>query len=150
VIDEPLGNVLGPLVMELREATPMAAVVGLDDRGIRRIRGFEPKAGDAQPAEKYIPFVVLSLLDATPDPDIPVTFAIVGFRCYGATAQGAWEIYAALVQSLHRQGPRTAGPIGIYQSLVISGGTQDKEPDTKQPLVRGSIELLATAQAFAA
>jgi hypothetical protein len=36
--------------------------------------------------------------------------------------------------------------LGIYQSWVETGGAADQDPDTKQPLVSGTIRLIATTQ----
>lgn len=142
---------LGAYITELREAAPIEAVIGLDTHGLRRVRGTRPAPGDALGPTEYQAFIVLSVLSAPPEPDVPVTFATIGARCYGATPENAWAVYAALVEATHRMGPRirTNGS-GFYQTLVVQGGEQDEDPDTKQPLVHATISLTATTQAVAA
>lgn len=148
MIEDPLLGVLGPLITTTRQDSAIMAVIGTDENGLRRVRGFEPAAGDAQPKGKFLPFIVFVILDATPDEDVPVTFASIGVRCYGSTPQNAWAVYGALVRALHRVGPRVVSGLGIYQTLV-RGGQQTTDPDTKQPVVMATIPLLATAQVFA-
>lgn len=154
MIDDPLLGVLGPLITATRQDSAIQAVIGNDENGIRRVRGFEPAEGDVitgvdvNGRPKFLPFIVFVILDATPDDDVPVTFASIGARCYGSTPQNAWAVYAALVRALHRVGPRVVSGLGIYQTLV-RGGQQTTDPDTKQPVVMATIPLLATAQVFA-
>lgn len=133
----------GSLVVEIRES--------LDDAGITdRVRGFEPQEDDVKGAGHYVRFVVIGALDVPPDPRIPITDARYWFRAYGTTPHDAFVVYAALVEAVHAIGPRvkTSG-LGIYQSLVETGGTAEKDPVTQQPLVSGTIHLTATTQAVA-
>jgi hypothetical protein len=59
-------------------------------------------------------------------------------------------VWGAFVKATHRLTPRLkASGIGFYQSLVLSGGEQEKDPDTGQPVVTGAIRLIATTQAVA-
>lgn len=142
-------NPIGGLVLEVREATPIQAVIGLDSKGIRRVRTEEPAEGDAQGPGKYEPFIVFDVLAAPPEPDIPVTFMTIGFSCYGATKQNAWEVYQALVEALHQIGPRLkSSGLGIYQTLITGGGEQGKDPSTQQPVVRGVISATASTVAI--
>ena len=107
-------------------------------------------AGDVQPRQSWRKFIVLNTLSAPPDPDLPVTFATYGARCYGATFKDAWAVYGALVKSTHRIGARLKDSgLGIYQSLVTGGGSEEKDPDTKQPYVTASISLIATTRVVA-
>ncbi len=122
-----------------------------------RVRGFEPKGvvrndagqitydGDALGPGSYKAFVVIAALDVPPHISLPITFATYAIRCYGVTAQGAWAVWAAVVKSLHKIGNQTVGSLGIYQAFVVSGGEQDKDPDTRQPVVLGTVRLIATA-----
>lgn len=153
----PMLDPLGSLLVEIRDDDDVDALVD------ERVRGFEPapdilnpttgaviRQGDARGPKEYIPFIVLVTLSAPPEPRVPVTFATYGARCYGVTPQGAWAVYAALVKAIHNIGTRVkANGLGIYQTLVISGGEQDKDPDTKQPVVLATIQLIATTQAVA-
>jgi len=145
MLDAPLLDPFGAYIVEVRSDIDVMALVA------DRVRGNEPAPGDAQPKGSYRAFIVLVTLAADPDPDIPVTFARYGARCYGATFQAAWQVYAALVKATHRVGPRLKDSgLGIYQTLVISGGAEEEDPDTKQPYVNATISLLATAQAVTA
>jgi hypothetical protein len=128
----------GALVIEVRDS--------LRDAGITdRVRGYEPAPGDS--VKPYRRFVVISSLDVPPDPLLPITDARYSFRCYGTTAQDAWAVYIGLVEAVHHTGPRVkSSGLGIYQSWVETGGAADQDPDTKQPLVSGTIHLIATTQ----
>lgn len=150
MIDDPLLGILGPFIVELRQDADVLAAVGRDENQLVRVRGFEPAAGDVQQSGKYRPFIVVSVLSAVPDPDMPVTFATLGFRCYGNQPKDAWNVYGAIVKAVHRAGPRIVSALGIYQTLVVSGGSQGNDPDTRQPVINGTLALLATAQAIAA
>lgn len=144
--------ILGPYVTEIRDDPAIAAVVSVDENGYRRVRPFEAAAGDHQGSPKdWNPFIVLSILDAPPEPDIPVTFATVLASCYGSTAQNAWEVYRALIAATHRRDPRKkSSGLAIYRTLVISGGEQGRDPGTKQPVVRAVITLIASTVEVAA
>jgi hypothetical protein len=51
------------------------------------------------------------------------------------------------VKALHQVGPRTkSNGLLVYKSIVLTGGTQDRDPDTQQPVVTGSIRLTASLQ----
>lgn len=141
---DPIIDPMGSLVVELRADADVADVVDT------RVGGFEPKTGWARGPKEYQAFIVLSMLDAPPHPRVPMTFADVGVRCYGVTAQGAWDVWARVVKAMHQVGPRIkANGLGIYKTIVVTGGAQDRDPDTKQPVVTGTIRLIATTQAVA-
>lgn len=145
MLDDPQLDPLGSLLVEIRSDVDVAALVG------GRVRGFEPAPGDAKPLGSYQGFVVIVALSVPPDPQLPVTFATYGIRCYGATPQAAWAVWGAVVKALHEVGPRLkANGLGIYKTIVVSGGEQSKDPDTQQPLVDGTIRLIATTQVVAA
>ena len=77
-------------------------------------------------------------------------YATYAVNAYGTTPQNAWAVWGAIVKAFHKVGNRVmANGLGIYQTFVISGGEQDKDPRTEQPVVRGTIRLIATAQAVA-
>jgi hypothetical protein len=156
VID-PMLDPLGSLIIEVRDDPDAGGLVS------RRVRGFKPapavlhpetgvvvEQGDMRGAGEYVPFMVLTTLSAPPEPRVPITFATIGARCYGVTPQGAWAIYGALVKAVNNIGSRVkSNGLGIYNTLVIGGGEQDEDPDTKQPLVHATIQLIATTQAVA-
>jgi hypothetical protein len=130
---------MGAIIAELRADAHVAALVGT------RVRGFEPAEGDAQGPQAYQSFIVVSALSVPPHPRVPITFAEYAIRAYGRTAQGAWAVWAAVVKALHMTGERVkANGLGIYQTFVLTGGTQDSDPDTNQPLVTGTIRVTAT------
>lgn len=145
MLTAPQIDPMGSLIAELRADSSVAAVVGLDDRGNRRVRGFEPAPGDADDVGSYKAFIVVTALSVPPHPRVPITFAEYGIRCYGATAQNAWAVWGAAVKALHQVGHRTkSNGLLIYRTLVLSGGQQDRDPDTGQPVVTGSIRLTAS------
>lgn len=136
MLDAPLPDPMGELIVEVRSDPDVAALV------VDRVRGLRPAPGDAQPRGSYRAFVVLAALDAPPDPRIPVVRASYSAACYGATAQGAWAVWAAVAKAEHRRGLRTTrAGVGIWDSYA-SGGSEDEDPDTQQPVVRGVIELV--------
>lgn len=144
MIDEPQLDPLGSLLVEIRNDFDVEALVD------GRVRGFEPAPGDAGAAGSYKAFVVIVTLSAPPDPQLPVTFATYGIRCYGVTPQGAWAVWGAVVKAIHSIGPRLkSNGLGIYRSAVVSGGEQGKDPDTQQPVCEGTVRLIATTQAVA-
>lgn len=147
---------------------PMGALITLvrtdshvDNLVDERVRGFEPKGvvrnaagnitydGDALGPGHYKAFVVIAALDVPPHISLPITFATYAIRCYGVTAQGAWAVWAAVVKALHKIGNQTVGTLGVYQVFVVSGGEQDKDPRTDQPVVTGTVRLIATTRAVA-
>jgi hypothetical protein len=135
---------LGKLLIELRDDVEVDAIVD------GRVRGNEPKAGDAQPLGDYQAFVVITELASPRIPRVPVQRVRYGVRCYGRTFQEARSLYGACSDAIHLLGPRLhANGLGIYISIDDTGGTASRDPDTKQPLVDFVIELLATTQAVA-
>lgn len=136
---------LGSLITEARADSTLAGLTG------SRIRGFEAAEGDAKGAGSYQAFVVIAALSVPPHPRLPITFAEYGVACYGSTPQNAWAVWAALVRVFHGTTPRTkSNGLGIYRTAITNGGEQEKDPDTAQPVVRGTIQLIATAQAVTA
>lgn len=140
---------MGPLIVELREDAGIAAIFDA------RIRGLEPHgatpsyAGDARGPGKYVAFLVLTALSLPPDTRVPVMWATIAFQSYGRTKEEAMAGYLAVVNALHRAGPRLRpGGLGIYRTNV-TGGEQTKDPKTQQPRVDGTIQLIATTQAVA-
>lgn len=152
MLTDPQIPFLGPLIVEARTDADLRALVGT------RVRGQYPApedpavpgSGDVQPKGSWKAFVILSVLDAPPHPSLPITFAEVAARCYGADPTHAWSVWAALVKALHAVGPRVkASGLGIYRTAVLTGGTQDEDPDTHQPVVTGTLQVIATAAAVA-
>jgi hypothetical protein len=150
MLDDPMLDPMGALVAELRADPDVAALVG------DRVRGGEPKGasatyeGDALGPGDYKAFVVLVALDDPPWLRVPVQRAIYAFNCFAATYQQARTLYGAVVKALHYAGPRLKGNgLGIYLIVIETGGEQDSDPDTRQPLIRGTIRVTATAQAIA-
>lgn len=143
---DPMGDMIG----EARDAGGIAAIVGA------RVRGYEPQGatetydGDAQGPGHYKAFLVLVALSVPPQRRVPVTFAEYAFRAYGRNVREAWDLYRAIVDAFHRQGPRLrSSGLGIY-STWVTGGAQEKDPKTDQPYVTGTIQLTATTQAVTA
>jgi hypothetical protein len=153
MLDDPQLDPQGTLIRMIRNDADVAALVA------SRVRGYEPMgqifqnghmvyAGDARGKEDYIAFIVVSALSAPPHRRVPVTWAEYSARCYGATPEHAWQVWAALVKALHETAPFVTNTgQGVYKTAIVSGGTQDHDPDTRQPFVIGSIQLIATTQA---
>lgn len=151
MLDDPQKDPMGTLILEARADTDVDNLVD------GRVRGFEPTGasrdyeGDALGPGKYKAFVVISALAVPPHPRLPITDATYSVAAYGSTPQNAWAVWAALVKAWHAVGPRiSSSHLGIYRSWAATGGEQDKDPDTSQPLVRGTLRLIATAQAVTA
>lgn len=144
MLEDPQLDPLGPLVIELRDDADVASLVG------NRVRGYEPAPGDARGPGEYQAFVVVTTLSAPPHPRVPMTWAEYGLRAYGVTPQGAWAVWGALVRALHQVGHRNRsnGQI-VYKSIILTGGQQDEDPDTHQPVVTGSVQLIASLQSAA-
>lgn len=152
VMNDPQLDPTGALILELRSDGDLAALVG------NRVRGYEPMGdvyadgtlvsrGDARGAGEYTAFVVISGLSDQLHPRAPVAFGEWGVVAYGTTPQNARAVWGAVVKALHAIGPRIkANGLGIYKTLVVSGGEQDKDPDTGQPAVRGTVRVVATTQ----
>lgn len=136
-------DALGKLLIEIREDTAVAAIVGT------RVRGFEPAPGDARGAGDYQAFVVLTLLDdPRVGPRIPAHRAVIAARCYGRTPAEAASLRWAVSNAIHAIGPRVkTNGLGIYQTLDESGGPQEKDPDTAQPYEVFTFIALATTVA---
>ena len=145
MLAHPQMDPMGSLIAELRADTDVAGLVST------RVRGFEPAPGDSKGAGEYLAFVVITALSVPPHPRVPVTFAEYGIRCYGSTPQNAWAVWGAVVKAMHQVGPRTkTNGLLMYRTFVLAGGEQDRDPDTQQPVVTGSIRLTASLQGVTA
>lgn len=150
-MDDPMLNVVGAMIAELRDDDDVAALVGTRIRHgnplgeVHDSSGNLTYEGDALGAGQYKPFIVLVVASDPPMRRVPVQFVEVFVRCYGTTAQNARAVYGAVVKCFHDQGPRvkTSG-LGIWRSAIVSGGSDDADPKTNQPLVVGDIQLIAT------
>ena len=153
---EPELDVLPKLVIELREDETVHAIVG------KRVRGKEPQGpvtdddgrqiepGDVRPAGEYVAFVVLVRLGGPPNPRVPISRPRVLARCYGRTDREAAVLRNACSRAVHNRGPRVfANGLGIFNTLDVTGGEQDRDPDTAQSLETFVIEAVATTQAVA-
>lgn len=141
MLEDPQLDPMGALLLELRADTDVAALVGA------RVRGYEPGPGDAGGSGAYRAFVVLTALSVPPHPRVPMTWAEYGVRAYGATPQNAWAVWGAVVKALHQVGHRSAASgLLTYKTIIVTGGAQDKDPDTDQPVVTGSVQLIASLQ----
>jgi len=142
---DPMTDTLGALLAEAVADPDLSVLVGA------RVRGVEPKpptsdgdAADARGPKDYVNFVVIAPVDVPPHPSLPVSFADFSVMCFGVTEQGAFEVYRTFVKAFHHRGGRTRpNGLGIYQTLVSSGsGFADRDPDTKQPLVRAVLRVI--------
>lgn len=139
---EPQLDPSGALIVEARSDVDVAALVA------DRVRGPRPGPGDAQGPGQYKAFVCIGALDVPPHWGVPTTFADYAINCYGVTYQNAWAVWAALVKAFHKVGPRVkANGLAIHQTLIASGGLEDEDPDTQQPVVRGVLRVVASTLA---
>jgi hypothetical protein len=160
VLDHAQLSGIGALVTELRSDTDLATLVGRDLANRVRVRGGEPVgsmrqsggfyAGDARGAGDYQAFVVLVTLDEPVRGRVPIFDGYYGVNAYGSTFENARAVWGALVKAMHFAGGRTkVNGLHIYTSIVETGGTQDIDPVTQQPVVRGTIHIVASANAVA-
>lgn len=143
-------NPIGAVVVELRDDAGVAALVD------GRVRTFEPLGksssyeGDSVGPGRFKAFIVITTTSAPPHARVPVVFAEYVIRCYGATPQAAAAVWGAVVRVLHQRGGRARGNgQWVFKSKVLSGGAEERDPDTQQPYVEGVISVIATAQAIA-
>jgi len=141
MLTEPQLDPFGALLTELRDDLDVGLLVG------DRVRGSKPSPGDVRGPKDFVSFIVISALSVPIHPRVPVSWAEYGVRCYAPTFQAAWAIWGAVVKTLHVVGPRvkTSG-LGIYRTAILTGGEEVEDPDTKQPYVEGTVQLIATAQ----
>src|SRR5690349_23397389 len=131
---------LGTLIAELKNANIAGG----------RVRGGEPAPGDAKAAGSYQRFVVLVRLGFERRHRAPIAFHRIAVRAYGVTFQDAAALYGEISDQLDNGGPRVSGSgVPIYQSLDVSGGNAERDPDTKQPFEAGVIELIAGTEVLA-
>ena len=131
---------LGAAIAELLADPAVAAIT-------TRVRPTEPAQGDALSAGSFIPFVVVSVLDAPWDAGTGTSAVTLGLRAYGATYPAAEALYLACAGHFHRRGPRIAASrLGIYGSTAAGGPTLSKDPDTKQPYAYGTVEMNVSTQ----
>lgn len=142
---DPMADALGAVLAWAAADPDLATLTG------GRIRAIEPKpvtddgdAGDARGPKDYVNYVLIAPVDVPPHPSLPVSFADFSVQCFGVTNQGAFEVYRAFVAAFHHVGSRVRpNGLGIYQTLVSSGsGFADRDPDTRQPLVRAVLRVI--------
>lgn len=153
-MDDPMLNVVSAVIAELRDDPDVAALVGTRIRHnsalgeVHDAAGNMTYAGDARGAGQYQAFIVVVVLSDPPLRRVPVQFAELAIRCYGATSQQAREVYGAVVKCFHDRGVRVkSNGLGIWRSAIVGGGSDDADPRTSQPLVIGDIQLIATTVA---
>lgn len=159
MLDEPMMDPMGAIISELRADPDIQDLVGVDECGFRRVRGGEalgagkcangtPRSADGLGPGAYRAFIVVGTIDDPPFGRVPIQRAVYSVSCYGATFQNARAVWGAVVKAMHLVGERVKGNgQGIYISAIEGGGEQDQDPDTKQPVVRGTIRVYATVQA---
>lgn len=132
---------LGAAVAELLADTAVTAIT-------TRVRPVEPGVGDAKSVGSYVPFVIVSVLDAAPMGHMGIRDVTLGIRAYAATFALAEALWLAVEAVFLDKGPRIAtSRLGIYHSQVVSGPTFDKDPDSQQPLVHGIVSYPTTISA---
>lgn len=150
---DPELDVLPKILLELRDDPTVHGIVG------DRVRGKQPEGpltdqdgrevapGDVRGPGEYVPFVVLVRLGGPPHPRVPIVTARIAVRCYGRTDREAAVLRNACSRAIHGKGPRTfANGLGIYVSHDVTGGQQDSDPETSQPLETFVIEAVAATQ----
>jgi len=135
---------VGASVAELAAAAGVAAIVGVDPLGVRRVRPIEPAAGDSLGPGRYIAFVVVSVLDDPALPFVPVRDVTLGIRAYAATYDEAEALWLACEAVFRDRGARRAASgLGVWFSRPRSIGP-DRDPDTKQPVWHGTVRYPTT------
>ncbi len=142
-------------VAELVADTAVCAIVPLDTIGNRRIRSVEPAGklgldlGDSRGVGFYVPFVIVSQLDAPWQAGTATSAVAIGLRCYAASYPAAEALALACAAVFHRKAGRIAASrLGIYSSHTEGGPTLDKDPDTGQPLAHVLVTLNVSIQAI--
>lgn len=133
---------LGKLLTDIRDDTAVGTWTD-------RIRGGRPGPKDARGEGEYLRFVVITALGTVREKRAPVQYPRFDVACYGTSDQDAMTGYGLVSDAIHAVGPRLATGGGIYQTFDESGGTPDLDPDTRQPVVRFIVEMVATTQAVA-
>jgi hypothetical protein len=153
---EPLVDPFPMLLAELRGDADVLAFAGTDAFGRVRVRADEPAPagqngsgsitypGDVRDAKNYQRFIVITTLDEPPHPRVPIMRGLYTVSVYAATFAQAREGWAAVVKAIHGRGARTSGDVAIYESMIDTGGEKDKDPDTDQPLIRGTIRATSS------
>lgn len=161
MLDDPMVDPIGGVIADLRADPDIQDLVGNDECGFRRVRGGEalgagecangtPRSADGLGPGFYRAFIVVAALDDPPLGRVPVQRAVYSVACYGSTYQNARAVWGAVVKALHIVGERVkSNGLGIYISAIDTGGEQDKDPDTGQPLIRGTIRVIAATQVIA-
>ncbi len=148
IITSPMLSVVGPIIVELKADTDVASLVSTRVRGVEPASADGDDPGDARGPGQYVAYITVVVLDDPPHISLPIQTATLGFSCYGVTYQNASAIYGAVVKALHKVGVRMkSSGQGFYLSIIDSGGEQDHDPRTNQPVVRGTVRVIATAQA---
>lgn len=147
---EGMWDPVGMLITEARDEAAVVAIVGANPAGPPRVRGPKPGTGDVQGSGAYRAFMTIVLLAGPPHPSVPIQRTRHLVTCYGRTPEEAEQLYVACHQLWHHRGPRQTGSgHGIYVSHNDTGGSEDADPDTGQPLYRFVLESLATTQVIA-
>jgi hypothetical protein len=153
---EPLVDPFPMLLAELRGDADVLAFCGTDSFGRVRVRADEPAPaasnasgsitypGDVRDEKNYQRFIVITTLDEPPHPRVPIMRGLYTVAVYAATFAQAREGWAAVVKAIHGRGARTSGDVAIYESMIDTGGEKDKDPDTDQPLIRGTIRATSS------
>jgi hypothetical protein len=120
-------SILGKVIVELRSATAVAAIVG------DRVYGAE--AGDEADGVAFV--LVRRLGPERRKPRSPMTSGRLSVDCYGRTYQEATNLYLAVSDALSAKGPRKS-PAGVALYLTVEevGGQSTIDPDSKQPVER--------------
>lgn len=69
--------------------------------------------------------------------------------CYDPDLRLASVLAGLVSEAIHNAGPRVAGGVGIYRSTEVSTSGSIVEPDTRYPLERLSVEVIAAATSVA-
>jgi hypothetical protein len=137
-------SALGAAIGELAADAGVTAITS-------RIRPIEPAPGDAKGPGSYLPFVVVTVLDAAPMGHMGIREVTLGVRCYAATYPAAEALWLACEEVfLDRGARRTTSGLGVYHSVIQAGGTPDRDPDTFQPLFSGIVRYPVTIHAVPA
>lgn len=128
-------DVLGKILVEVRDDAAVAAITD-------RVRGEEPKKGDAPP------MVIIRTFPIRRTPRLPHARHQFLIQCYGKDFPQARALMGAVSDALHNVGPRQS-PAGkaIYRSQEEVSGSAQTDPDTNWPFYTLIVTVHASTEA---
>lgn len=144
-------DVLPKLITELRDDAAVTAIVHGRVASPKAAPGWADFDDHEDGSRKYKhAFIVVGRLSSPRRRRVPVQDPRFVIGCFGRNLAEAAELRWAASNALHMTGPRVyPSGLGIYTSFEDTGGDQDSDPDTGQPVERFIVQAIATTQAVA-